>query len=299
MSVGMPNPEPIGPFGLGQAHQGDCRELIPLLPDESVDIVVTSPPYWGLRQSDAQAGTEEDPRGYLRFLTGVFSLILPKMKPEGIAWVNIADTYNTPVNWTPGASHRFSTLGHRRDGLAEANSAHAKPRAARKAFVDDDTPWLTYGNLMALPYRLITGLCDNGWLFRGEVMWHKLNPMPEGRCRRPHRSHEPIYLLAKTEKHQFRVSPPVKTVWQFPNERVEGLPHHSRFPEKLPALCVEAYGSSGDGVVVLDPFSGSGTTGVAAARAGCAFVGFEIDAAQTEASNARIREAAASPDLLS
>lgn len=279
----------LGPFHLNRAYRGDCLDLIPQLPDESIDVVVTSPPYWGQRHSRG-TGVEEDPRDYVRFLTDVFTGILPKLKPGGIVWINIGDAYNTPVNWRED-DRQFSTLGHEKNGLAAHNSAYTKPRAKRKAFIANDTTWLQYGNLLALPYRLVLGLCDSGYLFRGEVVWRKKNPMPEGKCRRPHRYHEPIYLLAKDERHNFRVGPPVKSVWEFANEKIDGLKHFSRFPEELPYRCIDAYGLSGEEVVVLDPFSGSGTTGMAALRLGCSYIGFEIDTEQVEASNERLEQA--------
>jgi DNA modification methylase len=163
-----------------------------------------------------------------------------------------------------------------------------KPRHRRKAFIDRAEPWLQYGNLLALPYRLVIGLSDAGWLFRGEVIWKKRNPMPEGRCRRPHRQHESVYLFARQESHAFAVSPPIGTVWEFANEKVDGLRHYSRFPEELPRRCIAAYGQASSEVVVLDPYSGSGTTGVAALRAGCSYVGFEMDQDQVDASNERL-----------
>lgn len=283
----------IGPFQSGRVHHGDCMDLIPRLPDESVDVVVTSPPYWGLRcgaSADA-LGAEEDPRSYLRNLQKALTALLPKLKPEGIAWLNIADVYNTPVNWTRESSFTHSTLGPRRDGLTAGNAAHAKPRAGRKAFIDDRVPWLTYGNLLGLPGRLIAGLCDQGWLLRGEVIWVKPNPMPEGQCRRPHRTHEPIYLLAKSEQHRFRVTPPVRSVWEVGGSGdSSGRWHHSRFPEAIPANCINAYGAKGWNVIVCDPFAGSGTTGVAAAKSECSFIGFEIDETFASAANARLQE---------
>jgi DNA modification methylase len=280
----------LSPHGRHQVLEGDCLDLIRHLPDESVDVCVTSPPYWGQRTS-AGSGVEDDPRDYVQSMADVFRAILPKMKEAGLLWINIGDAYNTPVNWR-FEDHRFSSLGPDRNGLKETNSAYVKPRHKRKAFIDREVSWLTYGNLLALPYRLIIALCDEGWLYRGEVIWRKRNPMPEGRCRRPHRQHEPIYLLAKTEKHDFRVSPPVGSVWDFPNEKIDGLAHYSRFPEELPKRCIEALGRVGEEVLVLDPFSGSGTTGVVAARLGCSYVGFEIDPAQVIASQDRIDEAA-------
>jgi DNA modification methylase len=266
--------------------EGNCRELIGELPDESIDVVVTSPPYWGQRIGLGM-GNEDDPRVYVRELAAVFTALLPKLKRDGLLWVNLGDAYNTPVNWRLD-DRRYSTLGPDRAGLSAGNSAYTKPRAKRKPYVDREASWLRYGNLLALPYRLVVALSDAGFLFRGEVIWRKLNPMPEGRCRRPHRQHEPIYLFARAERHSFRVAPPVGSVWEFPSEKLDGVAHHSRFPVELPRRCIEAYGRRGRDVVVLDPFSGSGTTGVAALRLGCTYLGFEIDPEQVEASNARL-----------
>lgn len=277
---------PVGPFELDRVSVGDATALIPQLPDLSIDVVVTSPPYWGQRVS-LGLGTEEDPREYLRRLTQLFIALLPKLKESAVLWINLGDAYNTPVNWR-FEDRSYSTLGPDRSGLGPNNSAYTKPRAARRAFIDSETGWLTYGNLLALPYRLIIALCDAGYLFRGEVLWRKRNAMPEGRCRRPHRQHEPIFLLARSERHSFRVSPPVKSVWEFPNEKIDGMAHHSRFPEELPLQCIDSYGQRGADVIVLDPFSGSGTTGIAARRLGCSYIGFEIDPEQAAASNMRL-----------
>jgi DNA modification methylase len=278
----------IGPFARNRTICGDCSELIPQLPDEVVDVVVTSPPYWGQRLSQGM-GVENDPREYITALTDLFAALRPKMKPSGLLWINIGDAYNTPVNWRL-EDRSYSTLGENGSGLAHDNSAYIKPRAKRKAFIEPGSGWLTYGNLLALPYRLVIGLCERGYLFRGEVIWRKSNPMPEGRCRRPHRQHESIYLLAPNESHDFRTSPPVGSVWEFSNERIAGKAHFSRFPTELPRRCIEAYGRAGPDVVVLDPFAGSGTTALAAVELGCSYVGFEIDPEQAEAANARTAE---------
>lgn len=276
----------LGPFSLDRVTQGNCLDLVPQLPDASVDILVTSPPYWGQRTSLGN-GTEEDPRDYLAFLHKVFLSFLPKLKPHGIVWINLGDAFNTPVNWR-FEDRKYSSLGADKNGLAEHNSAYTKPRAKRKAFIDQEAGWLKYGNLLALPNRLVIGLSESGYLFRGEIVWRKRNAMPEGRCRRPHRQHESIFLLAKEEAHLFRVAPPVQSVWEFANEKIDGPAHYSRFPEELPRRCIEAYGCVAPDVVVFDPFSGSGTTGFAALKLGCAYVGFEIDPTQAAASNARL-----------
>lgn len=278
----------IGPFHLNTVVHGDSGALIERLPDESVDILVTSPPYWGQRLSSG-TGVEEDPRDYLRSLDAIFAKFLPKLKDTGIVWINIGDAYNTPVNWRL-EDRQYSSLGADKSGLGENNTAYTKPRANRKAYTEKSSGWLKYGNLLGLTYRMVLDLCEKGYYFRGEVIWHKKNPMPEGRCRRPHRQHESIYLLSKKEKHQFRTSPPVGSVWGFPNEKIDGMTHFSRFPLELPRRCIEAYGKAGRDVVVFDPFSGSGTTGMAAIELGCSYLGFEIDKAHVDESNKRLKK---------
>ena len=144
---------------------GDCLDWIPTLPDACVDVVVTSPPYWGQRESMG-IGTEKDPREYVAFLASVFQALLPKLKEQAVLWINLGDAYNTPVNW--GAKdHRYSSLGPDRNGFAPDNAAYTKPRFKRQAFIDRDVPWLRYGNLLMLPQRLLLALTDAGYLSSG------------------------------------------------------------------------------------------------------------------------------------
>ena len=277
----------IGCFALNKVAVGDCVDLIPNLPEQSIDIIITSPPYWRQRL-DGGVGIIPDPRLYLQCLSEVFASLVAKLKPHGVMWLNMGDAYNTPVNWRLEDS-KYSSLGgqfHRH--LNSNNSAYTKPRGRRRAFTDSHTNWLKYGNLLALPQRLLIALCDKGYIFRGEVVWRKKNAMPEGLARRPHRSHEIIYLLARSEKHCFRTKPPVDSYWELGSDKLDGLPHFSRFPLELPKRCISAYGVTGRDVIVFDPFSGSGSTGMAALASGCSFVGFEIDAAQAEAANDRL-----------
>lgn len=278
----------INPVGQRKVYTGDCRDLLLLLPDNSVDVIVTSPPYWGQRTSNA-VGVENDPREYLKELSAIFTSALRVMKPSACLWINVGDAYDTPINWKE-TDHVHSKLGADKTGLSPNNSAYKKNRAKRKAFIDKETGWLKYGNLLALPYRMVLDLCDAGYFFRGEVIWRKLNPLPEGRCRRPHRVHEGIYLFAKAEDHAFTVSPPVKSVWEFANEgRKESHAHYSRFPAELPRRCILSSGvQHNEETVILDPFAGSGTTGVVAAELGCSFIGFEIDPEHATSANKRI-----------
>ncbi len=211
------------------------------------------------------------------------------LKPSGIFLLNVGDAYNTPINWRE-EDYVHSTLGADGKGLDKNNSAYTKVRGRRKAFIEKEAGFLQYGNLLALPYRIVTAMGDLGWLFRGEVIWVKSRPLPEGACRRPHRRHEGIYIFAKNERHTFRVKPPVGSVWelkQTPNK----LPHCSTFPLDLPQQCIQASALE-PGAVVCDPFMGSGTTARAAQSLNFNYLGFELDStmcsiANDESSNER------------
>ena len=263
----------LGPWRINKVHNCDCLTGLNQIPSDVLDVVVTSPPYWGQRESTG-IGTEEDPRDYIRNLVDILSEVIRCLKETGTLWLNIGDAYNTPINWRKD-DYAYSSLGAEGNGLSPENSAYTKKRSRRKAFIDKENLWLQYGNLLAIPYRVVIAMCDRGALFRGEVIWKKSRPLPEGRCRRPHRRHEGIYIFTKSEKHIFRVKPPVGSVWdlyQTPNLSS----HCSTFPLDLPMQCIQASGTETPGTV-FDPFMGSGTTGKAALMLGHNFLGFEID----------------------
>ena len=268
---------------LNQIHNLNCLDGLRKLPSDSVDVCVTSPPYWGQR-GDAGIGTEADPRQYVLNLKEILAEVMRTLKPSGVLWLNLGDSYNTPINWS-FEDHVHSTLGADRNGLAPTNSAYTKNRGSRRAFIEKTSGWLQYGNLLMLPNRVVLALCDDGFLYRGEVIWAKRKAMPEGRCRRPHRKHEGIYVIAKSERHSFRVSPPVPSVWDIKPD-MNRTPHTSTFPLDLPIQCIQA--SDVQSGIVLDPFMGSGTTGLAARLLGLNFIGFELDANNAKTATQRI-----------
>lgn len=271
----------LGPWALDTTHNMDCHDGLRELPAGCLDVVATSPPYWGQRGSGG-LGSEPDPRDYVRNLTAILAEAMRCLHPMGTLWLNIGDAYNTPINWRE-KDHAYSSLGPDRDGLNPANSAYTKKRGRRRAFIEKGTRWLQYGNLLAIPYRVVLAMTDAGFLFRGEIIWRKSRPLPEGRCRRPHRRHEGIYIFSKDERHRFRTKPPVGSVWdliQTPNR----TRHCSTFPLDLPKRCIEAAGLEGQGVV-CDPFMGSGTTARAALMLGHRFLGFELDRDTCELAN--------------
>ena len=268
----------LGPYELNQVYHADCLEGLRKMPSDCIDIAITSPPYWGQR-GDEGIGLEEDPRTYVDNLVEIFLEVMRVLKPKGVFWLNMGDSYNTPINWRLD-DREYSTLGPNGNGLAPHNMAYTKNRGSRRAFIEKESGWLQYGNLLALPWRIIIKLCDAGMFYRGEVIWHKRKALPEGRCRRPHRRHESIYLIAKNEDHNFRVKPPVPSVWDLKLDPGQSKNHTSTFPLSLPVTCIEASGLE-EGVV-LDPFMGSGTTGVAANLKGFDYIGFELDPGNIE-----------------
>lgn len=275
------NRRALGPWALNTVHKAEALAALKAVPSDSFDVVVTSPPYWGQRESKS-LGLEADPRDYVKNLVAILDETMRCVRPSGTLWLNIGDSFNTPINWRE-IDYRYSSLGKDGNGLPSSNQAYTKKRARRLPFIQKDVGWLKYGNLLAIPYRVVIALTDLGFLFRGEVIWEKSRPLPEGLCRRPHRRHEGIYIIAKDERHRFRTKPSVGSVWklvQTPNP----LPHCSTFPLDLPVQCIKACNLRGRGII-FDPFMGSGTTGKAARMLGHDFLGFEIDPRHCEIAN--------------
>lgn len=272
----------IGPWQLDTTHNTECLSALQQLPDNSLDIAVTSPPYWGQR-GNAGIGLEPDPRDYVRNLVTILAELMRCIKSTGTLWLNIGDSYNTPINWRE-EDYEYSSLGKEGNGLPETNSAYTKKRGRRRAFIDESAGWLQYGNLLGIPYRVILAMTDLNFLFRGEIIWEKSRPLPEGLCRRPHRRHEGIYIFAKSERHNFRIKPPVGSIWrlvQTPNR----LPHCSTYPLDLPIQCIKAAVTGDRKAIICDPFMGSGTTARAALALGHHFLGFELDSETCELAN--------------
>ena len=284
----------IGPWPRNHVHQRECLTALREIPSDIFDVTITSPPYWGQR-GDSGLGSEKDPREYVENLVIILHEVMRCLKPSGTLWLNIGDAYNTPINWRTVDSN-YSTLGKDRTGHAPDNAIYQKDRGRRRPFLDKNVGWLSYGNLLGIPYRVVLALMDHGWYFRGEVIWEKSRPVPEGRCRRPHRRHEPIYVMAKSERHKFRRSPPVGSVWKLVQQpNLTG--HSSAFPVDLPIQCISAADVARRGLV-LDPFMGSGTTAVAAKTLGHDWLGFELNGEHCLTANARLGDTPEQPNLL-
>lgn len=171
--------------------EGDVLSVLKTLTDESVDCVITSPPYWGLRDYGVvgQLGLENTPEGFVANLVGVLREVKRVLKERGTLWLNLGDSYSTKVpNGGQGkngqrASRRNTNLPNKAK-LAEG----IKPK-----------------DLVGIPWMVAFALRADGWYLRQDIIWHKPNPMPESVKDRCTKAHEYIFLLAKSEKYYYDV----------------------------------------------------------------------------------------------
>jgi DNA modification methylase len=271
--------------------QGDCFTELNTLMSESVDCIVTSPPYFGQRiyTNDSREigkrwGGHDDWLRYIGKLALIFKECQRVLKPTGTLWIVIGDKYS---------------------------KGYADEMRVKKC-------------LMQLPARLAIKLTSQGWILRNDIIWHKTNPMPESVKDRCTYSHEHILFLTKSQKYLFyadriktksknpndprsetRKRKPNKLengmrasgyyemanardVWSIPTQPFKGA-HTATFPEELVRRCILA-GCPEDGVV-LDPFFGVGTTGLVAKQLGRKFIGIEINGEYIDIAKKRIANA--------
>ncbi|MFD5069169.1 DNA-methyltransferase [Streptomyces sp. NPDC058369] len=249
---------------------GNSLEAVRNLPPSSIDCVVTSPPYFGLRDygNPDQIG-QGSLTEYVDDIVSVFNGVYAALKPSGTFWLNVGDTYQSSGG-TIGIGKNASVGSTRREG--------SKARVRVKTHLPDK-------NLLGIPWRLAFALQDAGWILRSEIIWSKPNPMPESVQDRPTRAFEYVFLLTKSKKYYYNheaVREPRtggtgtrsgRNVWSFAvSPGQEG--HAATFPVELAQRCITA--GCPEGGVVLDPFSGSGTTGVAALNRKSKYIGIDL-----------------------
>lgn len=170
---------------------GDCREILPTLPDESVQCCVTSPPYYGLRDYGVtgQIGLEKSPEQYIKKLVWIFREVRRVLKKDGTLWLNLGDSYANDGKWG----------GH--TGGKHVRVLHASPIGLMKkctGFKPKD--------LMMIPARVAIALQADGWWLRQDIIWNKPSAMPESVTDRCTKSHEYIFLLTKSLEMRAKLS---------------------------------------------------------------------------------------------
>jgi DNA modification methylase len=300
--------------------QGDCRAVLPTLPAGSVQCVVTSPPYYGLRSyngGDAEIGLEPTPAEYVANLVAVFREVWRVLADDGVVFLNLGDSYANDTKWggVTGGKHAKGLHGGSEIGRGRTNSG------------------LPSKCLMGIPWRVALALVDDGWTLRQDNIWHKTNAMPESVTDRTTRAHEYVFLLTKQARyyydHEAIKEPAVKghansdfntgktathqlgrssdaervddgtrnrrSVWTIPTSPYAGA-HFATMPPALVEPCILAGSRPGD--TILDPFNGSGTTGAVARKHNRRYIGIELNPEYIALAHARIADYAAQPMLL-
>ena len=270
--------------------EGDCIEGMRTLADGSVNCVVTSPPYFGLRDygHDGQIGLEASPDAFVAKLVDVFREVRRVLRDDGTVWLNLGDSYTGSGN----------------NGGVESKTMNGPQAATGKNLPNKRGNGLKPKDLIGIPWRVAFALQADGWYLRQDIIWHKPNPMPESVRDRCTKAHEYIFLLSKAERYYFdseamqepSISPKEprkrpnglsveqgkkdgayrpncgvtdtrnrRSVWTVPTKPYKGA-HFATFPPDLIRPCILA-GCPKDGTV-LDPFGGSGTTALVALEEG-------------------------------
>jgi DNA modification methylase len=278
------------------------------MPDESVQCVVTSPPYWGLRDYgvEGQLGLEATPEAYVERMVAVFREVRRVLRRDGTLWLNIGDSY--------AASGPAGGAGKQHTNVGSVGVPVRKP-------MGDCKP----KDLVGIPWMLAFALRADGWWLRQDIIWAKPNPMPESVTDRCTKSHEYLFLLSKSRRYYYdadAIREAHAEPWRGQGEHESSNPHSERrdgdkrglgrqpvfvpavreynpagrnkrdvwtistkpyakahfatFPPALVEPCVLAGTRPDD--VVLDPFAGSGTTAMVARRLGRKAVSIELNA---------------------
>lgn len=241
------------------------------LRDESVQCVVTSPPYFGsLRQYAGQQdiphwgcamGNEREPALYVDHLVESFCEVRRVLRPDGTAWLNLGDAY--------------AASGKGGGGIA-ANRTSWATTLTRKGF-RMPPPGYKMKDLTLAPFQVADALRRDGWYLRATIVWAKPTAIEPSRHDRPSVSHEYLFLLARSEHYAAHAPDPGEPWW---NHSVWNIPsgsfaaHPGTMPEELVRRCLIVGSRPGD--VVLDPFCGSSTVGRVALRLGRSYVGLDL-----------------------
>ena len=173
---------------------GDVREQLRVIADGSVRCVITSPPYWGLRDygHDGQIGLEQSPDEYVAEMVQVFREVRRVLADDGTVWLNLGDSYAS----NPASGGRSTSTSFH--GSPSSETDHATPK---RKYVRPEG--LKPKDLVGIPWRVAFALQADGWYLRQDIIWHKPNPMPEAVRDRCTKAHEYMFLLSKSSRYYY------------------------------------------------------------------------------------------------
>lgn len=306
-------------------HCGNALAVLGTIPDKMVQCIVTSPPYYGLRDYGHadQLGLEETPDAYVANMVAVFREARRVLKDDGVLWLNLGDSYAGGGNYRGGGAI----------SKKQASNKGANGMSVGKVPMGDCKP----KDLIGIPWMVAFALRADGWYLRQEIIWHKPNPMPESVKDRCVKSHEQIFLLSKSERYYFDYKaiqePSVRagdiqtfggkkarfgqavdgdprnghrtdknsqwgkemmtgdmankrSVWTVPTAPYKHA-HFAVFPPNLIRPCILAGSREGD--IVMDTFAGSGTTWQVCLQHERKFVGIELNQKYIDLAEERVR----------
>jgi len=300
-------------------YQGDVLDIAQELAAASVNCVVTSPPYYGLRDYgiEGQIGLETSPSEYVETLRAVFAQVRRVLADDGTLWLNLGDSY-------AGSWGNQGNDPERDDLHVGVRGRGALPKGSRTGSRKAGEPGPK--NLYGLPWRVAFALQDEGWTLRNAIIWNKPNAMPESVTDRLSTRYEHVFLFSKSRRYRFELDPirepsasrrtgstwrqrkaagePSRhglagrsaaggkgdmaadprgrnpgDVWTIPTSPYPSA-HFATFPPELARRCILA-GCPADGVV-LDPFAGSGTTLMVARQLLRRSIGIELGASHCD-----------------
>lgn len=313
-------------YAINQVVNCDCMEGINKLPENSIDCVVTSPPYWNLRDYsvDGQIGMEKSLNEYLIKLWYLFSELYKKLKPTGTCFVNLGDTYG-------GSGDKEGYIDNKN------TNRNGQKKSLSKNYMSKC--------LLQIPSRFAIGMTDRQYILRNNIIWHKSNAMPSSVLDRLTNKYEHIFFFTKNQKYYFDIDKiripyegneprppgivrnrekgynskfgtlrremdmqpkqakkrrtPEQEYFRNPLGKIPGdvwtlnlqpskYPHIAMYPEKLIAPLIAA--GCPEGGIVLDPFMGMATTAKVAKDLGRNFIGFELNPDYCRISDKRIRQ---------
>lgn len=225
---------------LNRTHVGDCRELMrQMIADRvSVQCVITSPPYWGLRDygMKGQFGLERTWQRHVARARNTFRLVREVLRPDGVLWMNYGDSYaGAPGGWQGKNGDRASRTFTARIALEKKGRVIRKGKQSSQSDIANAPhrrPHLDLKpkDLVGMPWRVALALQSDGWWLRSDIIWHKSNPMPESTKDRPTKAHEYIFLLARSHKYYWNQEGAREAVTGNAHSRGNGVNPKSRDP---------------------------------------------------------------------
>lgn len=262
----------------------DCLEIPKIIPPDSIDLIVTSPPYWAKRiyNGSGELGSEATPELFVKTLADFFDTFEPLLKNEGNMFINMGDTFfgSGAGAWKKYLDEDGNITQHqknRKEKFFTTKPLQPKLKQNGKLYQNKQ--------LLLIPARFAIEMQERGWILRDDIIWRKPNRIPASVKDRFNNTYEHVFHFVKSKKYYFDLDA-VKImgangklknpgdVWDINTQPLSG-DHTATFPEELVEKCIKS-GSPENGIV-FDPFMGTGTSWIVANKLNRRFVGTEMN----------------------